>query len=152
LQSFILAAIGNGGSAAAVFAATGDAGITAVLLEDPQTPDDLAEDIFAPDLPLSPQGAHWVKAWLMLRDNQIYKPWFDGRVAAQRRTQGNFGAEWLHDQTVALMRSRQTYHLYARAARRHDPLETLTGARAPVIVAEPDGLAALIASTLAQNG
>jgi hypothetical protein len=88
----------------------------------------------------------------MLRDNQIYQPWFDGRVAAQRRTQGNFDAEWLHDQTVALMRSRQTYHLYSRAARRHDPLQTLKGARAPMIVAEPDGLAALIASTLSQNG
>jgi pimeloyl-ACP methyl ester carboxylesterase len=152
LPCLILAAIGSGGSAAALFAATGDPRLTAVLLEDPQSPDDLPDDLVAPDLALSPQGDHWLKAWLMLRDNQIYKPWFDGRVQAQRKTQGNFDAQWLHDQTVALMRSRETYHRYVRAARRHDPLRTLDGARAPVRIASDGGLAALIASTLVQNG
>jgi pimeloyl-ACP methyl ester carboxylesterase len=152
LPSFILAAVGSGCSAAALFAATGDPRLTAVLLADPQGPDDLADEIFAPELGLSPLGAHWLQAWLMLRDNQIYKPWFDGRVSAQRKTQGNFDAEWLHDQTVALMRSRETYHRYLRAARRHDPIQTLKRARAPVRVADGDDLAALIASTLVQNG
>jgi pimeloyl-ACP methyl ester carboxylesterase len=152
LPSFILAAVGSGCSAAALFAAKGDPRPTAVLLDDPQTPDDVADETFAPDLALSPQGAHWLKAWLMLRDNQIYKPWFDGRVQAQRRTQGNFDAEWLHDQTVALMRSRETYHRYARAARRHDPVQSLRGARAPVWIADGSDLATLIAATLVQNG
>ncbi len=152
LQALIVAAIGSGGSAAALFAATGDPRLNAVLLEDPQDPDDLADDIFAPDLALSPQGAHWVQAWLMLRDNQIYKPWFDGRMLAQRKTQGNFDAQWLHDQTVALMRSRQTHNRFARAARRHDPIQTLNGARAPIQIVGSGGLTALIATTLAQNG
>ncbi len=152
LQPLIVAAVGSGCSAAALFAATGDPRIAAVLLEDPQSPDDLADEIFAPDLALSPQGAHWVKAWLMVRDNQVYKPWFDGRVQAQRKTQGNFDAEWLHDQTVALMRSRETYHRFARAARRHDPVQALNGARAPVRIAQGGDLATLIAATLAPNG
>ncbi len=52
----------------------------------------------------------------MLRDNQIYKPWYDGTVAAQRQTQGNFAADYLHDETAALMEGRASYHVFARAA------------------------------------
>jgi pimeloyl-ACP methyl ester carboxylesterase len=152
LQFVILAGLGSGGSAAAMFAATGDRRLAAVLLEDPQHPDDLPNEVFAPDLALSPQGDHWLKAWLMLRDNQIYKPWYDGRAQAQRKTQGNFDAQWLHDQTVALMRSRETYHRYARAARRHDPIQALDGACAPVRIVQSGDLAELIASTLVANG
>jgi pimeloyl-ACP methyl ester carboxylesterase len=152
LQGIILAGIGSGCSAAALFAATGDERLDVVLLEDPQTPDDTPDEILAPELALAPEGSHWIRAWLMLRDNQIYQPWFDGRVQAQRKTQGNFDADWLHDQTVALMRSRKTYHCLPRAARRHDPIKTLQGARAPVRIVATGGLAALITSTLAQNG
>jgi hypothetical protein len=101
----------------------------------------------APELPLSPEGAHWLKAWLMLRDNEIYRPWFDGRVEAQRRTQGNFDADWLHEQTVALMRSRTTYHRYPRAARRYDAVAALNGAGARVDIAPNGGLADLVRST-----
>jgi hypothetical protein len=52
----------------------------------------------------------------MLRDTQIYHPWYAGTVAAQRKTQGNFDAAWLHDQTVALMEGRATCHLLPQAA------------------------------------
>ncbi|HVY33414.1 MAG TPA: alpha/beta fold hydrolase, partial [Caulobacteraceae bacterium] len=152
LKRFTLAAMGSGCAAAAIFAAAGHAQLASVLLEHPQTPDDIADEVIAPELPLSPEGAHWVKAWLMLRDNQIYQPWFDGRVQAQRQTQGNFDAAWLHDQTVALMRSRQTYHRYPRAAHRHDPIQTLQAARTPVQIADSGGLGALILSTLPKNG
>ncbi len=152
LQHIILAGIGSGCSAAALFAATDDARLDAVLLENPLAPDDVADEVVAPALALSPEGSHWVKAWLMIRDNEIYQPWFDGRVQAQRRTQGNFDADWLHDQTVALMRARRTYHRLPRAARRHDPIKTLQGARAPVQITAVGGLAALITSTLPKNG
>jgi pimeloyl-ACP methyl ester carboxylesterase len=72
--------------------------------------------LVAPPIPFSPTGAHWLQAWLMVRDGEIYNPWYDGRVAAQRLTQGHFDAGWLHDQTVALMEGRATYHLFAQAA------------------------------------
>jgi hypothetical protein len=71
---------------------------------------------FAPRLGLSPEGRHWVRAWLMIRDQEIYRPWCDGRVLAQRRTPGLFDADFLHEETVALMRSRSTYHLTPRLA------------------------------------
>jgi pimeloyl-ACP methyl ester carboxylesterase len=147
LGRFTLAAVGCGCAAAAAFGARGDPRLAAVVLEDPQAPDGSAADAMAPELPLSPEGAHWLKAWLMLRDNEIYRPWFDGRVEAQRRTQGNFDADWLHEQTVALMRSRTTYHRYPRAARRYDAVAALNGAGARVDIAPNGGLADLVRST-----
>jgi pimeloyl-ACP methyl ester carboxylesterase len=152
LQSFILAASGCGGAAAALFAATCDRRLTALLLESPPSPDEVTAAAIAPDLPLTPEGSHWLKAWLMVRDNQIYHPWFDGRICAQRRTQGNFDADWLHDQTAALMTARETYHRLPRAAYRFDTAGALSAAKAPVRIAAEGGLQALVLSTLYPNG
>jgi len=152
LDGFILAATGCGCATAAGFAALGDPRVKAVLLEDPPTPDAATADRIAPPIELSPEGAHWLKAWLMLRDDQIYRPWFDGRVSAQRKTQGNFDAGWLHDQTVALMTSRATYHRLPRAAHVFDIAEALTQAKAPVRTCAEGALGDLIQLTLSPDG
>jgi len=86
----------------------------------------------------------------MIRDGQIYHPWFDGRVAAQRGDQGNFDADWLHDQTVALMQSRATSHRLPRAAARFDTAAALARQTTPVTIAGPGAFADLIAATLVQ--
>jgi pimeloyl-ACP methyl ester carboxylesterase len=101
------------GSASAVAAKLSGARVSKISWQN-QRPLDPAQ--IAPEIPLSPTGAHWVAAWLMLRDCEIYDPWYDGKIAAQRSTQGNFDAAWRHDETVAFMEGRATYHLYARAA------------------------------------
>jgi pimeloyl-ACP methyl ester carboxylesterase len=144
---FTIAAIGCGCAVAAVFAAKGDPRLIALLLEDVPVPDEAIAASIAPEIPLSPEGAHWIQAWLMVRDGQIYKPWFDGRVAAQRHTQGNFNAQWLHDQTFALMKSRTSYYRLPREAYRYDCAAALAKATVPVKIAPSDGLAALILST-----
>jgi hypothetical protein len=90
------------------------------------------EAAIAPDVPLSPEGAHWLTVWLMVRDAEIYQPWFDGRIEAQRPTQGNFDADWLHEQTFALMKSRQTYFRFPRAAYGMDIEAHIARATVPV--------------------
>jgi hypothetical protein len=65
-------------------------------------------------------------------------------VAAQRSTQGNFDADWLHEQTFALMKSRQTYHLLPRAAYRFDSQAALQAAKVVVHQAEPGALLATL--------
>jgi len=152
LERFVLAATGCGCATAAGFAARGDSRLKAVLLEDPPEPDALTADRIAPEIELSPEGSHWLKAWLMLRDDQIYRPWFDGRIGAQRKTQGNFDADWLHDQTVALMTSRATYHRLPRAAYAFDIAQSLTHAKAPVQIAAEGALVDLIQLTLTSHG
>jgi len=152
LERFVLAATGCGCAVAAGFAGRGDPRLAAVVLEDPPEADAATADAIAPEIELSPEGAHWVKAWLMLRDDQIYRPWFDGRISAQRTTQGNFDADWLHDQTVALMTSRATYHRLPRAAYAFDIAKALTQAKAPVRTAAEGALADLIHLTLTPDG
>jgi pimeloyl-ACP methyl ester carboxylesterase len=152
LERFVVAATGCGCATAAGFAARGDPRLEAVVLEDPPAPDPVTAAAVAPEIELSAQGAHWLKAWMMLRDDQIYRPWFDGRVSAQRKTQGNFDADWLHDQTVALMTSRATYHRLPRAAHAFDIAQALNQAQTPVHTGPEGALGDLIALTLTPDG
>jgi pimeloyl-ACP methyl ester carboxylesterase len=115
LDKLNITAFGCGGAVAALIAKIGNPTITGIDIAA-QPPPNLDPVALAPELLLSATGAHWLQAWMMLRDTHIYRPWYDGRIAAQLKTQGNFDAAWLHDQTAALMESRATYHLFPRAA------------------------------------
>lgn len=148
LDAFAVAALGCGAAVAAVIARRGDPRLRAVVVDGVIAADPVAAEAIAPDLPLSAEGAHWLRAWLMLRDGQIYAPWFDGRVAAQRRTQGNFDAQWLHDRTCALMAARTSYHRLPREAWRFDTRAALAASRVPVHDAAGHELAACIRTTL----
>ena len=148
LARFRIGALGLGGAPAALFAAWGDERLVALMLEAPVAPSAALAEAIAPDLALTPEGSHWLKAWLMLRDNEIYQPWFDGRVAAQRKVQGDFDGGWLHDQTVALMKSRTTYARLPRAAALFDVGQALTSATVAVNLAQSGDLATLIISSL----
>jgi len=141
LKSFGVAAAGCGGAVAAYLTRQAGPRVTRFWLADVTPPDELRAQKIAPALDLSPTGAHWVQAWLMLRDAQIYEPWFDGSIAAQRRTQGNFDAAWLHDQTVALMESRASYHLLPRAAAAC-PVAEIFAASGAAVFTLPNGLTA----------
>jgi pimeloyl-ACP methyl ester carboxylesterase len=138
LTGFAVAAWGCASAVATALAARVGAGVTRLLLERAIPADPaLAADI-APDLPLQAEGSHWLTAWLMVRDNQIYDPWFAGTVAAQRRNQGNFGAQWLHDQTFEIMKARTTYTALPRAAWQAGCAPTPAGI--PVHIGDPVAL------------
>jgi pimeloyl-ACP methyl ester carboxylesterase len=149
LERYGIAASGCGAVIAASSARGGDRRLQAIIIEDVPIRSEATAAAIAPELPLSPDGAHWIRAWLMLRDNQIYKPWFDGSVAAQRQTQGIFDADWLHDQTFDLMKSRATYHRYPREAFRFDVVGALSAAAVRVEVAPEGELEPLVRATVA---
>jgi pimeloyl-ACP methyl ester carboxylesterase len=131
-ERFAVLGIGCGAAVAIIMAQRNDARLHALLLQSPPRPNRTAAAAIAPDMTVSAEGAHWLRAWLMVRDGQIYQPWFDGSVAAQRREHGNFDAQWLHDQTCALMAGRISYHLLPRAAWQFDTLAELAHATVPV--------------------
>lgn len=143
LDRFALAAIGCG---CAVAAQVADTRVSAIYLQDVPAPDLAIAAQIAPDIELTPEGSHWLKAWLLVRDGQIYSPWFDGRVAAQRPTQGNFDADWLHDQTFEIMKARASYHRLPREAWAFDTEAALACSRVPVHRARPDGIVPLLTS------
>jgi pimeloyl-ACP methyl ester carboxylesterase len=148
LGAFTVAAIGCGGAVAARLAERRDPRLTALALIDPVTPDAAVAAAIAPALPLTPDGAHWLQAWMQVRDGQIYEPWFDGRVQAQRRTQGCFDAQWLHEQTCALMAARTSYHRLPQEAWRSDTRSALMHSSVPVRLLRGGDAAAFIRSTL----
>ena len=73
-------------------------------------------DHMAPPIDIKRDGSHWYRTWLMLRDSQIYFPWFDTRRASLRRLPADFGERRLHKWTVDVMRARATYGALINAA------------------------------------
>jgi pimeloyl-ACP methyl ester carboxylesterase len=145
IPRFAVLGTASGAAVAAQLASIDDGRLHAVLIDNPPSPDAAIADAIAPDLALTPEGSHWITAWLMVRDSQIYAPWFDGSVAAQRHSQGNFDAQWLHDQTCGIMAARTTYHLLPREAWRFDVQAALHQASVPVHIL-PDGDTARLVS------
>lgn len=129
LTGYIAAGIGCG---AAVAARIDDSRLSEIVIQDTPSRNATMAEHIAPELPLTPEGSHWLKAWLMVRDSQVYAPWFDGRVSAQRKDQGNFSPTWLHAQTVEIVRARCTYFKFPREAWLADTAAALDAACAPV--------------------
>ncbi len=148
LSGFALAAIGCSAAVAGAVAERRDPRLISILLDGPIATDPEVSALIAPDIPLTPEGSHWIKAWLLVRDSQIYAPWFDGSIEAQRSVQGNFDAQWLHDQAFEIMKARTSYHLLPRAAWSAASAEQLASANVPVQVALNGDLASLVLSTL----
>jgi pimeloyl-ACP methyl ester carboxylesterase len=114
LDGYRLAAVGCGIAIAARLLTRGDRRLGEVIVDADTVMRRTDPQAVAPELPLADDAGHWLAAWMMVRDGQIYAPWYDGRVAAQRHDQGCFDAQWLHDQTCALMDSRANYHRLPR--------------------------------------
>jgi pimeloyl-ACP methyl ester carboxylesterase len=146
LKSFTIGAHGCGCAVAATLALRNDRRIESVCLANVPIPDEAVAQAIAPELPLNAEGSHWLKAWLMVRDSQVYNPWFDGRVSAQRTTQGNFDADWLHQQAFELMKSRTSFQRLPQAALRFDTRAVLRKASRPVHVAADGDLVQLLTS------
>lgn len=124
--------IGCGAAVAASLAGRAGTAVSQVLLIDPPHPDEATAQSIAPTLTLAADGGHWLQAWMRVRDGQVSNPWFDGRIAAQRTDQGRFDGDWLHDQTCALMASRETFHLLPQAAWRFDLSAAQANALVPI--------------------
>lgn len=151
LRDITLVAIGCGAAVAARWAARRDSRVRDTVLCAVAAFDPASADLIAPAIDVTAEGAHWLRAWLMLRDGQIYAPWYDGRVAAQRRTQGNFDAQWLHDQTCALMASRESYHRLPREASRCDSRAELVAAGARPVELDAADHDSMLRSILARS-
>jgi pimeloyl-ACP methyl ester carboxylesterase len=140
------AATGCGCAVAVTAARRRDPRLRSLFLEAPVAADAKKAAAIVPELHLSADGGHWIRAWLIARDNQIYKPWFDGSIASQRRAQGNFNAEWLHRQAFELMKARLSYHRLAQEAYGFDCLGAIAQIGVPVDVLEEGALAAFLLS------
>jgi hypothetical protein len=135
--------IGFGSSLAiALSASTLPAGrliVRGVLLPNDAERNDLRNN-FAPEIKIEQDGSHWYRTWLMLRDSQIYWPWYDYRKDAQRHAPGEFGAEHLHLRTFDVMKCHSTYHHLIHAVLDCDAVDLLKDLSVPTVVVEDAGV------------
>ncbi|HEX8382969.1 MAG TPA: alpha/beta fold hydrolase [Sphingomonas sp.] len=87
---------------------------------------------YAPPIAIEADGAHWYRTWLMLRDSQIYWPWYDRRLERLRRVDADFSARPLHRWTMDVMRTRASYAHLIHAALDEDAVEALRGVTTPI--------------------
>lgn len=104
-----------------------------LLLPDPAERADMLER-YAPPIAIERDGAHWYRTWLMLRDSQIYFPWYDTRREALRRQPADLSALRLHRWTVDVMRAGFPYGDLVRAALDWDAAPALAHVRSRTTV------------------
>ena len=134
--------IGFGASVALGMAERHPTRVAATVLQGLLLPDvaerEALRAAYAPTIDITPDGAHWYRTWLMLRDSQVYWPWYDRRLDALRRVAADFSARPLHRWTMDVMRARTSYMHLIHAALDHNA-ETLLRdlPRPPVLVENP---------------
>lgn len=134
--------IGFGSSVALAFARQHSDRICGVAVQGVLLPTDdervaMAASYAAP-IAIEPDGAHWYRTWLMLRDSQVYWPWYDRRLGALRRVPADFDAWRLNRWTMDVMRARASYHQLIHAALGDDAVPGLEALRRPpTIVGDP---------------
>jgi pimeloyl-ACP methyl ester carboxylesterase len=104
-----------------------------LLLPEADERQELA-DAYTPEIKIEPDGAHWYRTWLMLRDSQVWWPWYDRRLAVLRLAPADFDARRLHQWTLDVMRRRESYGRLIQAALRYDAGAVLGEITAPVLL------------------
>ncbi|WP_425229957.1 alpha/beta fold hydrolase [Sphingomonas sp.] len=138
VDSAVIYGIGFGSSVALVMAEMAPdlvlgIALEGVLLPPPALGEELA-DRFAPKIEVNADGSHWYRTWLMLRDSQIYWPWYDHRERALRRMPGVPCARRLHRWTLDVMRGRASYAALIHAALAHDAEGALLHASSALVL------------------
>lgn len=129
--------IGFGSSVALALAEAHPDRVGAVALQGVALPDDDERaDLrahYAPPIEIAADGGHWYRTWLMLRDSQVYWPWYDRRLVALRRVAADFSARPLHRWTMDVMRGRESYADPVHAALDHDAATSLRRMAQPLV-------------------
>ncbi len=91
--------------------------------------------------PIEPtwDGGHLYKTWLMLRDQQIYWPWFDRRRQAIRPVDFVGAPLPLHQRLLEVLKARPWYGLTTQAAFRHKAALDLKRRTCPTLVLDRAG-------------
>jgi pimeloyl-ACP methyl ester carboxylesterase len=107
--------------------------VRSVLLPDAEQASQMRQH-FAPEITLEKDGSHWYRTWQMLRDSQIYWPWYDTRHQSQRGVRGDFDAERLHAWTFDLMKQPFAHRQIIHAALRYDAGAALAQVTVPLLI------------------
>ena len=104
---------------------------------------------YTPSFTPEKNGEHLVRAWHMLRDMQLFWPWFRSDAEHMRPT-GPSSANLLQHQFVQLLKSGETYSLAYRASFKYSAKERLALLQVPtVLCADPKDMLHAVTEKLA---
>ncbi len=93
-------------------------------------PQEAAEKL--PDLSPTMDGTHLIKAWVMLRDAELYWPWFDTSAKARRQVDADVCPGNLHQKTVNLFKTGSSFAATKSLEYDLDWSPVLRGTKTPV--------------------
>ena len=124
---------------------------TLMVLEDATRDDYLAN--YTPKIEYEEYGAHWIKAWNMLRDQELYSPWYKRKKDhIIRGYDPDIAPEVIHRRTVDLFKCLDIYQGAYGAHFRYPSLERLANVACPVLLGNPESGATKKALAAAKKG
>lgn len=94
---------------------------------------------YTPDIPFDDFGAHWIFAWNMVRDQELFSPWYE-RKAENIITSGepDIAPEVIHRRTLDLFKAYDIYQGAYKAHFGYPMTERLKKVTCPILLGGPD--------------
>jgi pimeloyl-ACP methyl ester carboxylesterase len=122
---------------------------TLMMLPDTVRDEYLAH--YTPTIELEEYGAHWIKVWNMVRDQELFSPWYKRKKDhIVRSGEPNIAPDVIHRRTVDLFKCMDIYQSAYAAHFRYPALAKLAQVKCPILLGNPDAPATKQA--LAANG
>ena len=110
---------------------------TLMVIDDVTRDDYLAN--YTPTIEFEEFGAHWIKVWNMVRDQELFSPWFKRKKDhISRYGEPNIAPDAIHRRTVDLFKCLDIYQGAYAAHFRYPILGKLPQVRCPILLNNPD--------------
>lgn len=94
---------------------------------------------YTPDIPFDDYGGHWVFAWNMVRDQELFSPWYARKVDNIIRTgEPDISPEVIHRRTLDLFKCYEIYQAAYKAHFGYPMTERLAKLKCPLLLGNPD--------------
>ena len=95
--------------------------------------------MYTPDITLDDYGGHWIFAWNMVRDQQLFNPWYQRKAENIIRTgEPDISPEVIHRRTLDLFKCHDIYQAAYKAHFGYPMSERLARIKCPLLLGNPD--------------
>jgi pimeloyl-ACP methyl ester carboxylesterase len=94
---------------------------------------------YTPDIPFDEHGGHWVFAWNMVRDQELFSPWFKRKAENIIRShEPDIAPDVIHRRTLDLFKCYDIYQAAYKAHFAYPMTERLADLKCPLLLGSPD--------------
>jgi len=93
---------------------------------------------YTPDISINQYGSHWIEAWNIVRDQELFSPWFERKASnIIRSSEPNISPEVIHRRTLDLFKSFNIYQSAYKAHFAYHMSEKIALLNCPVLLGSP---------------